>query len=70
MKQMLSKMLHMFGYKGAQQNKVNLYELDRQVDQERQLGRLAKSEFIESVFDEVVGGIGKRELPRHENRPR
>ncbi len=67
---MIQKILRMFGYKGSRQLQGELYELDRQVDQERQLGRLAKSEFIESVFDEVVNGIGKRELPRNENRPR
>lgn len=67
---MIKKILLMFGYKGSQQVRAELYELDRQVDQQRQLGRLAKSEFIESVFDEVVNGIGKREMPRNENRPR
>ncbi len=65
---MIRKLLGMFG-RGHRDpaEEERLAELDRQIDEQRQLRRLAQSEFIDNLFSGVVNDLHKREP--HQNGP-
>ncbi len=63
---MIRKILNMFGHSRRNPaEEERLAELDRQIDEQRQLRRLAQSEFVDNLFAGVVNDLGKREPHRH-----
>lgn len=60
---MMEKVLDMLGFKRVNLDR-EMRELDRQILEQRQLARLAKSELIENVFqglsDDIARGAGRQ----------
>lgn len=61
---MMGKVLDMLGFRNRREEAAAIKELDRKIQEQRQLTRLAKSELIENVFqglsDSVSKGTGRR----------
>lgn len=60
---MMGKVLELFGFKRINLD-AEMRELDRKIEEQRQLARLAKSELIENVFqglaDDIARGAGRQ----------
>jgi hypothetical protein len=51
---MMGKVLSMLGLRHITEDDHRVEELDRRIQQERQLARLARSELVENVFQTVA----------------
>lgn len=66
---MIRKLLDMFRHPADPAKLQEISRLDGELKEQRQLGRLAKSEFIDNLFGGVVQEIGRQEPPSHAPRP-